>query len=210
MANNRLFYSVKRAKALETIPVLIKLGVNPYETDDKGRTLLHYAAERGDAKLVDYLLNTVKIKPNIADYDGETALHFAAWQRHVCIMKALVRSGGDVNAADKLGLRPLHVAAIRGHLPMVSTLIKCGADIFATSFPSVGRGRLTARETAIMADQSEMARVLGVMEKKKLAKMAAAQNQTSETQKQEPSEPVLICSHNDEIRQAEEKKNTRA
>ena len=192
MANNRLFYSVKRARALETIPALIKLGANPYEIDDKGRTLLHYAAERGEAKLVDYLLNTIKIKPNIADCDGETALHFAAWQRHVCIMKALIRGGGDVNASDKLGMRPLHIAAIRGHLPMVSTLIKCGADIFATSFPSRGYARLTAREAAIFANQSEMARVLGIMEKKKLAKM---ERQTVQASDETETVAIVICSH---------------
>ncbi len=197
VSNNRLFHSVKRANALKTIPVLIGLGVNPYETDDRGRTLLHYAAEQGNVTLVNYLLNEVKIKPNVPDYDGQTAMHFAASQRHVRVVKALSCAGGDVNAADKLGLRPLHIAAIRGHLPMVSTLVRMGADIFATSFSSRGYGRLTAREAAILANQPEMARVLGSMEKKTLAKMAK-QAEADSAPEQMVQVAIVICSHGDD------------
>ncbi|MBR5130199.1 MAG: ankyrin repeat domain-containing protein [Alphaproteobacteria bacterium] len=193
MANNRLFHCVKRAKALKTVPALIELGVNPHETDDKGRTLLHYAAEQGHLPLVDYLVNTVKIHPNIQDHDGQTAMHMAATQHRVAIVKTLSAAGGDVNATDKVGLRPLHMAAIYGHITMASTLVDKGADIFATSYAAGGHGNLTAREAALLANQPKMAQVLGAIER--IAKLKLAKQQ--EASQSLPPEPVFICSHDD-------------
>lgn len=205
MANDRLFYSVKRKNALQTIPVLIELGVNPHETDDKGRTLLHYAAEQGNVQLVDYLLEKVKIKPNIADHDGQTAMHMAATQHRVAIVKKLHAAGGDVNATDKLGLRPLHIAAIYGHVTLASTLFDKGADVFAKTEVTQGYGNLTPKETAILANQQKMAQVLTGIERVAKAKMAKQEEMSPGEQDKIPPQPIFICSHDDDVHKGSEK-----
>lgn len=187
MANNRLFHSVKRAKALKKIPDLIASGDNPYETDNKGRTLLHYAAELGHVELVKYLLNSVKIHPNIQDNEGQTAMHRAATQHRVAVVKALCAAGGDVNACDKVGVRPLHLAAVYGYITVASTLVSKGADIFAKSYAAKGRGGLTAKEAASKVEQLKMVRVLEDIE--------CSRNR--ETMLVQAPEPIFICSHDD-------------
>lgn len=187
--NEALFYYVKRSNALKNIDDLVKKGAEPWAVDEKGRTLLHYAAEQGNMKLINHFIRHFKINPNIQDYSGQTAMHMAATQFYGNVITALVNAGGDVNATDKLGVRPLHIAAVHGHVPVASKLIKKGADIFARSYAiRHGYSSLTAKEAAIVAHQPEMADILNAIEEKQLRQKMKAE--------QVPA-PVLICSHDD-------------
>ena len=187
--NDALFYCVKRSKALANIEALVKKGAKPWAVDDKGRTLLHYAAEQGDLKLINHFIRKFKIHPNVQDYSGQTAMHMAATQFYGNVITALVNAGGDVNATDKLGVRPLHIAAIHCHIPVASKLIKKGADITARSY-AIKRGysSLTAKEAAMMANQTEMVEMLTGIEEKQQRKQMALDHAPA---------PVLICFHDD-------------
>lgn len=185
--NKALFFSVKHGRSVKDVSALIERGAKPWVVDDKGRTLLHYAAEQGNLKLINYLAGKLKINPNIQDYAGQTAMHMAATQFYGNVITALVNAGGDVNATDKLGVRPLHIAAVHGHIPVASKLIKKGADIFARSYAiRHGYSSLTAKEAAIVAHQPEMADILNAIEEKQIRQKMKAE--------QAPA-PVFICSH---------------
>ena len=187
--NEALFYCVKRGNALKNIDDLVKKGAEPWAVDEKGRTLLHYAAEQGNLKLINHFIRHFKINPNIQDYSGQTAMHMAATQFYGNVITALVNAGGDVNATDKLGVRPLHIAAVHGHVPVASKLIKKGADIFARSYAiRHGYSSLTAKEAAIVAHQPEMADILNAIEEKQIRQKMKAE--------QVPA-PIFICSHDD-------------
>ncbi|XVE81050.1 hypothetical protein DITRI_Ditri15bG0032100 [Diplodiscus trichospermus] len=61
------------------------------ETDDKGRTSLHYAAHFGDRSAVKLLLEADASAAYITDTErGTTALHMAAWQGHQDIMEEII------------------------------------------------------------------------------------------------------------------------
>ncbi len=185
--NEALFFSVKHGRSVKDISALIERGAEPWAVDNKGRTLLHYAAEQGNMKLINYITGKLKINPNIQDYSGQTAMHMAATQFYGNVITALVNVGGDVNATDRLGVRPLHIAAVHGHIPVASKLIKKGADITAKSYMvRRGCGSLTAKEAAMMANQIEMVDMLEAIEAKQQRKQMMAE--------QAPA-PVFICSH---------------
>jgi ankyrin repeat protein len=191
--NDAMFYCIKhpakRGSVLKNIVALVEKGAEPWAIDDKGRTLLHYAAEQGDMKLINHFTRKFKIHPNVEDYSGQTAMHMAATQFYGNVITALHGAGGDVNAADKKGVRPLHIAAVHGHIPVACKLIKKGADIFAKSYAGrQGYCSLTAREAAIIANQAEMAEILTQKEAKELKKQIAGEC---------PTPPVFICSHDD-------------
>ena len=191
--NDAMFYCIKhpakRGSVLKNIVALVEKGAEPWAVDEKGRTLLHYAAEQGDLKLINHFTKKFKIHPNVEDYSGQTAMHMAATQFYGNVITALHSAGGDVNAADKHGVRPLHIAAVHGHVPVACKLIKKGADIFAKSYDNRrGCSRLTAKEAAVIANQTDMVDVLEGIEAKQLKKQMAGEC---------PTPPIFICSHDD-------------
>lgn len=67
---------------VETVRTLVEAKKDLIEeTDDKGRTPLHYAAHLGLGSIVKVLLETDSTVAYISDKErGTTALHMAAWQ----------------------------------------------------------------------------------------------------------------------------------
>lgn len=61
--------------------------------DDQGLTLLHWAADRGHADVVKYLVKELKIDPNCRDNENQTPLHYAAACGHLDICKVLLDMG---------------------------------------------------------------------------------------------------------------------
>jgi ankyrin repeat protein len=100
-----------------------------------GRTLLHDAAAAADLATVSLLLE-LGANPNAADRGGHTPLYTLANECLLAagapIVSALVRAGGDVNAADGVTrATPLHMAARRGSVEIAIALLECGAAIDA-------------------------------------------------------------------------------
>lgn len=68
-------------------------------TNDKGKTALLISAERGNAKMVQILLDN-KVDVDALDGYGRTALHLAVARGHVDVVARLLRCGADTDVVD--------------------------------------------------------------------------------------------------------------
>ena len=111
------------SKGMEEIKNQVK------ETDICGWTPLHYAAVRGDGKVIGKLFK-FNVNPNATDFAGWTPLHYAIqvadqpkgdyqlkkeWES---VIGALLRNGADTEIRGRDGVGPIHCAAM---------LVNCGA-----------------------------------------------------------------------------------
>jgi truncated hemoglobin YjbI len=100
-----------------------------------GRTLLHEASGEGDSAAVEFLL-CLGADANVTDGGGHTPLYCVGNECGVVgggsVVRALVRSGADVNArGGAKRCTALHMAARRGNVEVAEALLECGADIEA-------------------------------------------------------------------------------
>ncbi|XP_058455291.1 uncharacterized protein LOC131432792 [Malaya genurostris] len=72
-----------------------------FTTTDSGITALHYAADRGNLKMIKYLCDH-GANVNTAASDGRTPLHYAAEEKRLDVIKYLVSKGAQINIATKL------------------------------------------------------------------------------------------------------------
>ena len=97
--------------------------------DAQGQTLLHHAADRGDAVLATQLIGN-GADVNARDKTGHTPLHLAAVRGHIPVVRALLTGGADVNAQDTLdGRTALMGAAHKGRNDVIQLLVDHGADL---------------------------------------------------------------------------------
>ena len=71
--------------------------------DDKEKTPLHYAAEKGHSRICRMILDT-NIKDKNPDSDKsqiETPLHLATWNNHASICRLIFKRAGVKNPYDK-------------------------------------------------------------------------------------------------------------
>lgn len=113
------------------------------ERDDRGWTLLHIGARKGDLKAVRRLLDEgmdVNVPAWGPKSQGETPLHLAAQGGHIKVMDELLDRGANIDARTKgaCGWTPLHSAAKERNKEAVKFLIENGAflppDIFDHRF----------------------------------------------------------------------------
>jgi hemoglobin len=99
-----------------------------------GRTLLHCAAGAGKTEVVSRLLE-LGADPNAPDAGGHAPLYSVSNECQAGggdVVRALVRAGAKVNAADGVQkCTALHMAARRGNLSVGQALVECGADVSA-------------------------------------------------------------------------------
>ncbi|GAB4834837.1 hypothetical protein Ancab_033105 [Ancistrocladus abbreviatus] len=103
-----------------------------FDTDDRGWTLLHVGARKGDLKEVKRLLDEgvdVNVTAQGPKSQGVTPLHLAAEGDHLNVMDVLLERGTDIDARTKgaCGWTPLHVAAKKRNKEAVKFLIENGA-----------------------------------------------------------------------------------
>ncbi len=88
--------------SFSTLQQLTALGANLNELDERGWSVLHYAAYDGNLKMVEWLL-THGAEVNIHNPDGDTPLHLAKEN----VIHPLLTHHADVNALNHDGGMPL-------------------------------------------------------------------------------------------------------
>ena len=136
--------------------VLIDAGANLDAVSSTGATPLSWAADRGQAGMIELLagkgasieldqpLHAAASKGHIdaiqvllslgcgidaRDNSGETALSVAAENKHAPVVSQLLEAGADPNAFDDGGCGPAHRAAIAGSLESLVLLMEAGAEL---------------------------------------------------------------------------------
>ena len=116
---------------LNSVIQSVQAGALINANDRFGHSPLHYAAYKGNPRIVDYLLNNGG-NPNIRGRHDSTPLHSAAWGRNVQAIELLLEDGADVDARTDEGETPGMTAALRGEKDILEILFALSADPHAT------------------------------------------------------------------------------
>lgn len=120
-------WSSKTSK--ETLKKFHELGnFDLKQVDAEDRSLLHFAAQRGNVPVMEYILCATKhYNMNHADCRGRTALHYGTENKRASeILTLLISHGANVWPKDHEERSALHYAARLGNLPAVKTLLQYG------------------------------------------------------------------------------------
>lgn len=116
--------------------ILLELGATGDETDYDSRTVWTYAAENGDFKSWQMLLDhemSLGLKPDMNkedDYHGRTPLSWAAQGGQLEFAQYLVKFGVKLDSKCSDQRTPLSYAAQSGHFTMVRWLLDQGANLW--------------------------------------------------------------------------------
>ena len=110
---------------------LLRDGGDVNATQGDGMTALHWAAERGDARLMSALLVAKPKVSAVTRIGAYTPLHIAAKSGNADVIAALIKAGSDVKATTTGGTTALHLAAKAGNAKAIEALIAAGADVNA-------------------------------------------------------------------------------
>lgn len=122
-----LSWAAMQARNTDLIDYLIETaGANVNQQDDKGRTALLLAVDRGHIENEkELILKGANV--SIADYNGDTPLHVAAEpvNNSTRSIELLCASGADITARNKQWATPLHKAA-KYNIEAIHAIIKYG------------------------------------------------------------------------------------
>ncbi|XP_076467301.1 uncharacterized protein LOC143298332 isoform X2 [Babylonia areolata] len=137
----------------ERVMELLQAGAE-LDTDQEGRTALHYAAHNGHPELCRLLINH-GCALDTQDSGGYTAVQRACSQGQVEAVEVCVEGGCSINVADQHGNTALHEAAWHGYSQSVQLLLHHHANLFATN-----KSGFTALHLAAQNGHNESSRVL--------------------------------------------------
>ncbi len=98
-----------------------------FKSNKTGKTFLHVAAEKGNKKIVEFLL-TNGAKVSERDNDERMPLELAAFGEYKEIVEILIKNKADVNDNNSKGITPLMIAIVDKNEKIVKLLLECGAD----------------------------------------------------------------------------------
>lgn len=127
--NARLFLAIARDDLNEVVEA-VAMGALINANDRFGHSPLHYAAYRGNAYIVDYLLRNGG-DPNTRGNHLSTPLHSAAWGKNQEVVELLLEDGAEVDAQTDEQETPVMTATLRGQLETVETLLALSANVHA-------------------------------------------------------------------------------
>jgi ankyrin repeat protein len=120
-----------KARDVAAVRALLEHDVDVNAPAPDGVTALHWAADRGDAELLDLLLRA-GARVNAQSDSGATPLWLASTNGHADAVIRLLAAGADPNVALRFGETPLMAAANIGHRIIVESLVAAGADVNTT------------------------------------------------------------------------------
>ena len=130
--------------------------------DGERRSVLHFAAQRGNIHIVEYLLGLpVAVNVKSKDTKGRSVLHYSVESKRIEVLDKIVARGGDIHATDYSGRTVLHHAVIKGNLAAAKKLIELGAG---ADLRSVDRNGRTPLELAIIQGSTAIADYLGTLQ----------------------------------------------
>lgn len=117
------------ADAYEMTHMLLMYGADPNVRDEKGKFLLHHAAENGQEKIVKLLIEHRAWQDVVEDSKQMTPIHLAALNGYGGVVKHLLHAG-NLNALDRKGHSLLHLLCKSKTDPidMVEYLLEAGVD----------------------------------------------------------------------------------
>lgn len=107
--------------------LLSKKNINPFTSDNEGKTSLDYAKEGQKSEILKALTN------NKYGHEEDNLLHLAAIMNEANAVRFLINNGVSVNVQNSLLQTPLHLSSGAGHQGIVEILVKEGnaeIDIF--------------------------------------------------------------------------------
>ncbi len=121
-----------RYAVLEDLPALVRTllahGADLTLTYPDGQTVLHLAAQRASASVVE-LLCAAHANPEIRNTSGNTPLDEAVRRGRNASVAVLLRFKADANRVrESDGRGPLHEACIQGYARLIPMLVEAGAD----------------------------------------------------------------------------------
>jgi hypothetical protein len=127
--------------------------------DRAGRSLLHFAAQRGNLELLEYLLG-LPISAGIEAWDanGQSVLHYAVCSKRTRAIDLLLARGADPHSVDFQGRTILHCAAKKNNLVAVERALELCGD---RSRRALDKDGLTPAELAYRHKSFDAARRLG-------------------------------------------------
>lgn len=135
--------------------------------DTLGRSMLHFAAQRGNIALMEYLLSHPQSRSFAQpDYTGQSLLHYTVVSRRVRAIDLALGHGMDFNAIDNLGQTAMHHAAMRGNIAAVKKLLDVRGSGQLEYVDSGGRTPLdlamAARSTIVIEYLTPLCREIGL------------------------------------------------
>ena len=111
-----------------------------FTRDNEGRSLLFFAAERGNLEILEYILS-LPSKPELTDTDcrGMSLMHYAVRSKRVHSINLLFDSGSPARIVDYNQQTALHHAVKRGNLEAVKRLLLLDGDELLAYEDSHGR-----------------------------------------------------------------------
>ncbi|KAI4140839.1 MAG: hypothetical protein LQ340_007786, partial [Diploschistes diacapsis] len=130
--------------------------------DSLGRSVLHFAAERGNKGLLLYLISLgIGGCCNLIDSNGATLLHYAMESKRVETIELVRGLASDIRAKDYRGRSILHYACWRGNTAAVQRVVELGGADLLYEADARGKTPLQFAETAGAASILELAKTLG-------------------------------------------------
>lgn len=123
-------------------------------TQQETEQILFAAWKADDRAAVLEFLSRLDDKINLADEDGDTILHWAAYSGYMEIVALLALVPHALYSVNRLGESPLQDAVIGNHVDIVAFFLEQHVNV------DVGKEWTTALESAIGANQIEIARLL--------------------------------------------------
>jgi ankyrin repeat protein/GPI inositol-deacylase-like protein len=108
-----------------------------YKDGTYGRSALSWAAGRGFEVVVKLLIKDIGgirlpflkgAQVDLVDRYGRTPLVYAVWNRHVAVVKRLLRAGARIDLEDDIGGTALSYAVCNGHNDVLKPLLKKGTE----------------------------------------------------------------------------------
>ena len=115
--------------SVKLLKYLISRGCDVYDKDNEGWTVLHKACNKGELRLVKYLIDFFPDMLTLRDKRGQSPFHTSGYCGPVELVKYLISQECYVNDKDNNGSTILHKACNKGNFELVSYLIDTYPDI---------------------------------------------------------------------------------